>query len=46
MNKPEKRLSKQPLPHAYDDMAVGLCYLDTNLRYLHINKWLAALNGT
>ncbi len=45
MNEPEKRLSKQSLPHVYDDTAVGLCYLDTNLRYLHINKWLAALNG-
>ena len=45
MNEPEKRLSKQPHLHVYDDTAVGLCYLDTNLRYLHINKWLAGLNG-
>ena len=45
MNEPEKRLSKQSLPHVYDDTAVGLCYFDTNLRYLHINKWLAGLNG-
>ena len=45
MNELEKYLSKHSLPHVYDDLAVGLCYLDTSLRYLHINKWLAALNG-
>ena len=31
--------------HAYDQAAIGLCYFDTNLRYLHINNWLADLNG-
>ncbi len=45
MNEPAKRLSDQVLCHAYDDAAVGLCYLDVNLRYVHINKWLAQLNG-
>ena len=45
MNEPAKRPSDQVLYHAYDDAAVGLCYLDTDLRYLHINKWLAQLNG-
>ena len=29
----------------YKDAPVGLCYLDTDLRYVHINDWLAALNG-
>ncbi len=24
---------------------IGLCYLDTDLRYVEINDWLAALNG-
>ncbi len=24
---------------------IGLCSLDTNLRYIHINDWLAELNG-
>ena len=24
---------------------VGLCYLDTDLRYLYINEWLARING-
>ena len=45
MNEPAKRPSDQVLHHAYDDAAVGLCCLDTDLRYLHINKWLAQLNG-
>jgi PAS domain S-box-containing protein len=29
----------------YDEAPIGLCYLDTDLRYRHINDWLAALNG-
>ncbi len=24
---------------------VGLCYLDTDLRYLYVNEWLARING-
>jgi PAS domain S-box-containing protein len=24
---------------------VGLCYFDTNLRFLYINEWLARING-
>ena len=24
---------------------VGLCYLDTELRYLYINEWLARIHG-
>ena len=43
MNEPAP--SEQVLRHAYDEAAVGLCYFDTNLRYLHINNWLARLNG-
>ena len=42
-----------PPPHAshlapdqiYTDAPVGLCAFDTDLRYLSINAWLAALNG-
>ena len=45
MNEPATHSSKQVLRHAYDEAAVGLCYFDTNLRYVHINKWLAELNG-
>ena len=29
----------------YQKAPVGLCSLDTNLRYIQINDWLAALNG-
>ena len=29
----------------YKDMPVGLCYLDTDLRFIHINDWLAEING-
>ncbi|MCH6547616.1 MAG: PAS domain-containing protein, partial [Gemmatimonadetes bacterium] len=24
---------------------VGLCYFDTDLRFLYINEWLARING-
>ena len=29
----------------YDAAPIGLCYFDLDLRYVHINEWLAALNG-
>ncbi len=29
----------------YSQAQIGLCYLDTELRYVAINEWLAALNG-
>ena len=29
----------------YDNGPIGLCYLDLDLRYLDINKWLASVNG-
>ena len=29
----------------YKEAPVGLCCFDTNLRFLHINDWLAAING-
>ncbi len=29
----------------YEQARIGLCYLDTDLRYVEINEWLAALNG-
>jgi PAS domain S-box-containing protein len=29
----------------YRESPIGLCHFDTNLRYVHINEWLAALNG-
>ena len=33
------------LIRSYEEAPVGLCYFDTNLRFLHINDWLAAING-
>jgi PAS domain S-box-containing protein len=33
------------LQAVYDGAPVGLCFLDTNLRYMSINKRLAAMNG-
>ena len=29
----------------YREAPIGLCYLDTELRYVQINDWLAAING-
>ena len=29
----------------YSDVQIGLCHLDLDLRYVQINKWLAAANG-
>ena len=29
----------------YQDIPLGLCGLDLEFRYLHINEWLAAING-
>ncbi len=45
MNEPAKHASQKTLRHAYDEAAVGLCYFDRDLRYMHINRWLAQLNG-
>ncbi len=40
-------LQTQPpdLNRFYKDVPVGLCSLDLDLRYIHINEWLAAING-
>ncbi len=29
----------------YKEAPIGLCYFDKDLRFLHINDWLAAING-
>ena len=33
------------LQHVYRAAPIGLCYLDTKLRYVFVNEWLAAING-
>ncbi len=35
----------QETPRIYKDLPVGLCYLDTDLRFIQINGWLAEING-
>jgi len=44
MKRQEKPAHKD-LQGFYQEAPIGLCSLDTNLRYLHINDWLAELNG-
>lgn len=42
-------MSEPPLNdqnNLYSQVPIGLCFFDRELRYLHINEWLAALNGT
>ena len=38
-------LRPEDVLNVYSDAPIGLCYLDLDLRYVQINKWLAALNG-
>jgi PAS domain S-box-containing protein len=35
----------QKTQRIYKDLPVGLCYLDTDLRFIYINDWLAEING-
>ena len=42
-NRARKRLAE--LNHLYDTAPVGLCLFDTDLRYVRINRRLAAING-
>ncbi|MCA9901138.1 MAG: PAS domain-containing protein, partial [Anaerolineales bacterium] len=37
--------SKAETTSYYDDLPIGLAVLDVNLRYIHINNRLAAING-
>ncbi len=44
MTRQKQRVHKD-LQGLYQEAPIGLCSLDTNLRYTQINDWLAALNG-
>ncbi len=33
------------LKQVYRTAPIGLCLFDTELRYRHINEWLASING-
>lgn len=41
----ECRQANRALKRSLDYAPVGLCYLDADLRYVHINEWLAKFNG-
>jgi PAS domain-containing protein len=43
----EPETSDQPskVERLYAIAPVGLCYFDTDLRFLYINEWLASING-
>ena len=43
--KRKKKPVHKDLQSLYQEAHIGLCSLDTNLRYLQINDWLAELNG-
>ncbi len=36
----------ESLQHIYRAAPIGLCCLDTKLRYVFVNEWLAAINGS
>ncbi len=40
---PEERAEE--VLHQFANAPIGLCYLDRDLRYRYINKWLADMNG-
>ncbi len=42
---PQPQDSPLSLHQIYQEAPVGLCVFDTDLRYVYINAWLAALNG-
>ncbi len=44
MTRQKQRVHEDP-QGLYRETPIGLCSLDTNLRYVQINDWLAALNG-
>ena len=41
----ERAQPSDSLERSYQHAPIGLCYFDTDLRYVHINDWLASING-
>jgi len=35
----------QDMLRVYKDLPIGLCCFDSDLRYIHVNEWLAEING-
>ena len=42
---PEAQRLDRELKRSLDDAPIGLCYVDSDLRFVHINEWLANING-
>ena len=40
-----EEISPQEIADLYRRAPIGLCYFDVDLRFVHINDWLAAING-
>ena len=40
---PEERAEE--VLNRFSNAPIGLCYLDSDLRYRYINEWLADMNG-
>jgi len=45
LEEPELSEQASETERLYATAPVGLCYFDTELRYLYINEWLASING-
>ncbi len=41
----ERRYPDSALARGYERAPIGLAFIDTELRFAHVNEWLAALNG-
>lgn len=40
-----EQIPPREIADLYRSAPIGLCYFDTRLRFVHINDWLAAING-
>jgi PAS domain S-box-containing protein len=45
LDAPQRSEQESDVERLYAIAPVGLCYFDTNLRFLYINEWLARING-
>ena len=41
----EQRDRDSALARSYKTAPIGLAFFDTDLRFVHVNDWLAAING-
>ena len=45
LDEPQSSVRSSDFKRLYAIAPVGLCYFDTDLRFLYINQWLARING-